>query len=148
MWFIIPALALVLVAFIYRRHLKSAADIVGTRMRKAGKVAAKRLKKAAACMKAGDREKFYDEMLVALWGYAGAKLNIPTSELNRQNVAQRLLDAGASQEVVDKFVAVLDDCEFAKYAPVAGENELKTVYERGAEVIDAFEGANLGSQKQ
>lgn len=148
LWFIIPALALVLVAFIYRRHLKSAADIVGTRMRKAGKVAARRLKKAAACMKAGDREKFYDEMLVALWGYAGAKLNIPTSELNRQNVAQRLLDAGASQEVVDKFVAVLDDCEFAKYAPVAGENELKTVYERGAEVIDAFEGANLGSQKQ
>lgn len=148
LWFMVPAIALAVFVVIYRRHLKSAADIVGTRMRKAGKVAAKRLKKAAACMKTGDREKFYDEMLVALWGYVGAKLNIPTSELNRQNVAQRLTDAGASQEVVDRFVAVLDDCEFAKYAPGSGEDELKTVYERGADVINALEDAKLGSQKQ
>lgn len=148
LWFIIPAIALAVFVVIYRRHLKSAADIVGTRMRKAGKVAAKRLKKAAACMKTADREKFYDEMLIALWGYVGAKLNIPTSELNRQNVAQRLTEAGASQEVVDRFVAVLDDCEFAKYAPGSGEDELKTVYERGADVINALEDAKLGSQKQ
>lgn len=143
LWFLIPALALVIIVVIYRRHLKSAADIVGTRMRKAGKVAARRLKKAAACMKVGQRERFYDEMLVALWGYVGAKLNIPTSELNRQNVAQRLSEAGASQEVVDQFVGVLDDCEFAKYAPGSGEDELKTVYERGADVINALEDAKL-----
>lgn len=149
LWFLIPALALIIVVFVYRRHLKSAADIVGTRMRKAGKVAARRLKKAAACMKTGDREKFYDEMLVALWGYVGAKLNIPTSELNRQNVAQRLTEAGASVEVVDKFVGVLDDCEFAKYAPGSGDDELKTVYQRGADVINELEDAGLtGSQKQ
>lgn len=143
LWFLIPALALVIIVVIYRRHLKSAADIVGTRMRKAGKVAARRLKKAAACMKVGQRERFYDEMLVALWGYVGAKLNIPTSELNRQNVAQRLSEAGASQEIVDQFVGVLDDCEFAKYAPGSGEDELKTVYERGADVINALEDAKL-----
>lgn len=148
LWYLIPALAFIAIVIVYRRHLKSAADIVGTRMRKAGKVAARRLKKAAACMKAGDREKFYDEMLVALWGYVGAKLNIPTSALNRQNVAQSLADAGASQEVVDKFVGVLDDCEFAKYAPGSGEDELKTVYQRGVDVINALEDANLGSQKQ
>ncbi|MDE5584968.1 MAG: BatD family protein [Muribaculaceae bacterium] len=149
MWFLVPTVALIVIVFVYRRHLKSAADIVGTRMRKAGKVAARRLKKAAACMKAGDREKFYDEMLVALWGYVGAKLNIPTSELNRQNVAQRLTEAGAAAEVVDRFVGVLDDCEFAKYAPVSGEDELKTVYKKGADVINDLEEANLsGSNKQ
>ncbi|MDE6291706.1 MAG: BatD family protein [Muribaculaceae bacterium] len=147
LWFIIPALALIVVVFVYRRHLKSAADIVGTRMRKAGKVAARRLKKAAACMKAGDREKFYDEMLVALWGYVGSKLNIPTSELNRQNVAQRLSDAGASQDIVDRFVAALDDCEFAKYAPGSGEDELKIVYQRGVDVINELEDVNLSGSK-
>lgn len=146
LWFIIPALTLGAIIFIYRRHLKSAADIVGTRMRKAGKVAARRLKKAAACMKSGDRERFYDEMLVALWGYVGAKLNIPTSELNRQNVAQRLSEAGASEEVIDNFVSVLDDCEFAKYAPGSGEDELKHVYDRGTEVINALEDSRLGKQ--
>ncbi|MDE7421292.1 MAG: BatD family protein [Muribaculaceae bacterium] len=143
LWFILPAIALAVIIFVYRRHLKSAADIVGTRMRKAGKVAAKRLKKAAACMKSGDREKFYDEMLIALWGYVSAKLNIPTSELNRQNVAQRLSDAGASEESINGLLSVLDDCEFAKYAPGSGEDELKQVYERGSEVINSFEDSNL-----
>ncbi len=143
LWFIIPALALGAIIIIYRRHLKSAADIVGTRMRKAGKVAARRLKKAAACMKANDRERFYDEMLVALWGYVSAKLNIPTSELNRQNVAQRLAEAGASEEVINNLVTVLDDCEFAKYAPGSGEDELKHVYDRGTEVINALEDSKL-----
>lgn len=149
LWYIIPAIALACVVIVYRRHLKNAADIVGTRMRKAGKVAARRLKKAAACMKSGDRERFYDEMLVALWGYVGAKLNIPTSELNRQNVAQRLLDAGAPQASVDGLVSVLDDCEFAKYAPGTGEDELKAVYKKGADVINALEDAKLnGNQNQ
>lgn len=143
LWFIIPSLLLAVILFIYRRHLKSAADIVGTRMRKAGKVASKRLKKAAACMKSGQREAFYDEMLVALWGYVGAKLNIPTSELNRQNVAERLAAAGASEEIVAQLVGVIDDCEFAKYAPGSGEDELKTVYERGAEIIGKLEDSKL-----
>ena len=143
LWFLLPALILIACVFIYRRQLKSAADIVGTRMRKAGKVAAKRLKKAAACMKTGNRESFYDEMLTALWGYVGAKLNIPVSELNRQNVAEKLSAAGASEDAVGEFVAVLDDCEFAKYAPGSGDDELKSVYERGSRVIESLEDAKL-----
>lgn len=143
LWFLLPVIILAAVAYIYRRQLKSAADIVGTRMRKAGKVASMRLKKAAACMKSGNREKFYDEMLIALWGYVGAKLNIPTSELNRQNVAERLIESGATQELVDEFVDVLDQCEYAKYAPGSGSDELKSVYDRGAEIIGKMEDAHL-----
>lgn len=143
LWFILPSLALAIFIYAYRRHLSNLADVVGTRMRKAGKVASKRLKKAAACMKSGQREKFYDEMLVALWGYVGAKLNIPTSELNRQNVAERLSEAGASDEVIGELVSVIDDCEFAKYAPQAGEDELKSVYDRGAEIINRLEDSRL-----
>ncbi|MDE6342917.1 MAG: BatD family protein [Muribaculaceae bacterium] len=145
LWLIVPAVALVVIVFVYRRQLKSAADIVGTRMRKAGKVAARRLKKAAACMKAGNRDSFYDEMLGALWGYVSAKLKIPTSELNRQNVAQRLSEAGAPEEAVNELVAVIDDCEFAKYAPGSGADELKTVYQRGADVIGHLEDAKLST---
>lgn len=141
--YIVPSLALAVIVVIYRRHMSNLADVVGTRMRKAGKVASKRLKKAAACMKAGQRENFYDEMLIALWGYVGAKLNIPTSELNRQNVADRLSDAGTSADVISSLVAVLDDCEFAKYAPQSGADELKTVYERGVDIINRLEDSRL-----
>lgn len=146
LWYVVPALILALFTFLYRRQLKSAADIVGTRMRKAGKVASRRLKKAAACMKSGEREKFYDEMLIALWGYVGAKLNIPVSELNRQNVAERLAAAGASEESINEFVNVLDDCEFAKYAPGMGSDELKTIYQRGVNIIETLEDAKLARQ--
>lgn len=143
LWYIIPSLILAVCIFVYRRQLKNAADIVGTRMRKAGKVATKRLKKAAACMKANDREKFYDEMLIALWGYVGAKLNIPVSELNRQNVAERLSASGASEENINEFVSVLDDCEFAKYAPGSGSEELKNTYESGSRIIESLEDSHL-----
>ncbi|MDE6521404.1 MAG: BatD family protein [Muribaculaceae bacterium] len=147
LFFIIPAIALFVIIIVYRRYLKSAADIVGTRMRKAGKVAAKRLKKAAACMKSGERERFYDEMLIALWGYVSAKLNIPTSELNRENVAQKLSEAGASEESINNLLSVLDDCEFAKYAPGSGEDELKHIYDRGTEVINTLEDSKLTPTK-
>ena len=147
LFFIIPAIALFVIIIVYRRYLKSAADIVGTRMRKAGKVAAKRLKKAAACMKSGERERFYDEMLIALWGYVSAKLNIPTSELNRENVAQKLSEAGASEDSINNLLSVLDDCEFAKYAPGSGEDELKHVYDRGTEVINTLEDSKLTPSK-
>ena len=147
LFFIIPAIALFVIIIVYRRYLKSAADIVGTRMRKAGKVAAKRLKKAAACMKSGERERFYDEMLIALWGYVSAKLNIPTSELNRENVAQKLSEAGASEESIINLLSVLDDCEFAKYAPGSGEDELKHIYDPGTEVINTLEDSKLNPTK-
>lgn len=146
LWYILPTLVLIGVVVVYRRQVKSAADIVGTRMRRAGKVATKRLRKAAVCMKSGDREKFYDEMLSALWGYVSHKLNIPTSELNRENVAARLSEAGASEDVIKNLVAVLDDCEFAKYAPQSGNDELKEVYRRGAEVINSLEDSKLNSK--
>lgn len=145
LWYILPTIGLGIVVYVYRRNLKSAADIVGTRMRKAGKVAARRLKKAAQCMKSGDREKFYDEMLVAIWGYVGAKLNIPTSELNRQNVAQRLSEAGAPESAINDLLAVLDDCEFAKYAPGSGGDELKSIYQKGAEVIGQLEDSKMNT---
>lgn len=145
LWYILPTLTLVVCVVAYRRYMNNLADVVGTRMRKAGKVATKRLKKAAVCMKAGRMEQFYDEMLIALWGYVGAKLNIPTSELNRQNVAQRLNEAGASEEVIAQLLDVLDKCEFAKYAPRSGSDELKTIYNSGAEIINRLEDSHLKS---
>ena len=137
--YIIPCLGLVTVAVVYRRHIKAMADVSGMKSRKAGKVALKRLKTAAACLKAKDEKRFYDEMLIALWGYLGDKLKMPTSELSRQNVAGVLSEKGVGEPVIKELIQVIDDCEFAKYSPHGGMEGMQEVYVKGCDIIDSLE---------
>lgn len=137
--YLIPLVGLVTVAIIYRRHIKAMADVTGMKMKKAGKVALKRLKTAAACMKANNADRFYDEMLIALWGYLGDKLKMPTSELSRHNVAEVLKSKGVGEGVIKELIEVIDDCEFAKYSPHGGAEGMREVYTKGCDIIDSLE---------
>jgi len=104
--------------------------------KKAGKVASRRLKKAAKLMHEKDDAAFYDEVMRALLGYAGDKLSLPTNELNKENVINKLSERGVEQTVVDAFIAVLSECEFARYAPVDDPNMAKEkVYQQASNVI-------------
>ena len=73
------------------KQLKELSNIDLLKSKKANKVAQKRLKKAEACLKNSDVDKFYDEMLSAIWGYLGDKLRLPISDLNRDNIRQKLM---------------------------------------------------------
>ncbi len=104
--------------------------------KKAGKVASRRLKQASKLMHAKDDAAFYDEVMRALLGYAGDKLSLPTNELSKDNVIAKLAERGVAQEVVDSFIAVLSDCEFARYAPTADANLAKEkIYQQASDVI-------------
>ena len=90
-------LVLLLLAFvslfvIFRKRAIENADIVKQRAGKANKVATKRLKKAATLMTQNKPGEFYDEVLRALWGYVGDKLNIPVEQLSHDNISQRLAE--------------------------------------------------------
>lgn len=138
--YIIPVLLLVIIMIAYRKYLKDNADLAAVMSRKASKMARKRLRKAAACLNKNDKEHFYDEMLSALWGYIAYKMKIPTSELTRENISDLLDRQGVDSSVTDKFITLLDDCEFAKYSPDtdAGQS-MKAIYERGVEIINNLE---------
>ncbi len=76
------ALLIFLAVLIVRReHIRRNADLSIVRNRKAAKVAVKRLKEASLCLKNNEIDKFYEEILKAVWGYLSDKLNIPVSEL-------------------------------------------------------------------
>lgn len=141
MLFIIPVLILLGVVTYYRAYLKANADYLAVKSRKASKMARLRLKKAAACMKKNDQDHFYDEMLSAIWGYLGDKLKMPVSELSRQNVSETLGAHGIEENYVSEVINLLDECEFAKYAPSAAKADMKSVYNEGVEVINNLEGA-------
>ncbi len=116
-----------------RRH----ADTVALNSARANKLAARKLKKARACLKRGDREPFFDEILAALWGYASDKLKMPGSELNRDNIRDKLTQHGVSQETSDNFIAVIDECEFAKYA--TGAISMESAYDKASELIKSID---------
>ncbi|MDE5975501.1 MAG: hypothetical protein K2G69_03020, partial [Muribaculaceae bacterium] len=141
LWFILPVLILAGVATYYRAYLKANADILAVRSRKASKMARMRLRKAERCMRRKETDKFYDEMLAAIWGYLGDKLKMPLSELNRQNVSETLSGRSIPTDRIEALISLIDDCEFAKYAPAAAKADMNAVYERGVEVINGLEGA-------
>ncbi|MDE6805658.1 MAG: hypothetical protein K2J05_02500, partial [Muribaculaceae bacterium] len=64
---------------------------------------------------------------------------LPTSALNRENVSQILIERGIPESSVKSLLALLDECEFAKYSPASARKEMQEVYDEGAEVIDNLE---------
>ena len=115
------------------------ANVAKMRNKKANKAAAKRLKQAAALLKADKPDEFYDEVLKALWGYVGDKLNLPATELNKENVSEKLQAKGTDVSVVQQLVETMNDCEFARYAPGDPSQTMDKIYAAATEVIDKME---------
>lgn len=137
-------LALLLAAFIalmiiFRRRAIENADIVKMRGKKANKVANKRLRAAHKLMVAGKQGEFYDEVLRALWGYMGDKLNIPVSELSHDNIADKLAEHHVDEQTVNSFIEALDECEFERYAPGDAAGNMNKTYESAATAIEKIE---------
>jgi hypothetical protein len=135
-------------AFLWlRRQQKLNPNSWSVKGKKAGKVASRRLKKASKLMHEKNDAAFYDEVMRALLGYAGDKLSLPTNELNKENVISKLTSRGVEQNMVDSFIAVLSDCEFARYAPTADANLVKEkIYQQASDVITQMN-ASLKSHK-
>lgn len=138
LWAVI-ALALIGSTIVYRRHLKSAADITGRRVARANRVASKRFKAAAAFMKAHKDEQFYEELARALKGYIGDKLGIAPSGLISETIAERLTAYGAPAEAVNSVLGVLDECEMARFTPNRSDSAMHDLYNRASAAIKAIE---------
>lgn len=140
-WIIILVLALAFTAVILLRlqQIKNNANLAAVKNRKAGRTSRKRLKKAAEYMKQNKKDEFYEEVLNALWGYLGDKLEMPPSELTRDNVVDKLGDKGVSKDAVEPFVSTLNDCEFERYAPSGLARPLQDMYSRAFEAIEQME---------
>lgn len=139
LWYIIPLLLLAAVLFYYRKALKARSDMQLMRTKRANKVAQKRLRAAKQWMRAGDKNKFYAEVLTALWGYLSDKIQIPVSELNKENISAELTNYGATDEVIAAVIEVLNNCEFAQYAPELSGNDMESIYSAAADAMDKLE---------
>lgn len=140
LWFILPAFIVVSGMSINRKRIKARADVVRVKNKAANKMARKRLKAAASALKNNNIDLFYDETLKGLWGYISYKLNIDTAALNRDNISGILTDKFVEETKIDEFIALLDDCEYARYAPGTNpEKEMQRIYESSIKVITSLD---------
>ena len=114
------------------------ADSLGYKASRANSVATKRLRTARKLLEAGARDAFYEETLRALWGYLGDKLRLPGSELSRASVSELLRSRGLDEETIARLTSVIDEVEFARYAP-AKEGDMQALYDTTVEVISAID---------
>ena len=137
--YILPFLLFVIAMVLGRKQMKANANVAHLRGKKANKVALKRMKTAKKLLDAHDTGKFYDEVLRALWGYVGDKFNMSQESLNKENIEQSLTSRQVPDEQIQQFMKVLNDCEFARYAPGDVNENMENVYNSAISAISKME---------
>ena len=138
LYLLVSAIALV-VFFLLQQWQKTKSDTIGTRIRKAGRQSQIRLKQAGRCLKENDKENFLNEVLKAVWGYLGDKLNLDQANLNREFIGMFLASRNVDPQAIESLIKLLDDCEYIRYAPVESTGELDLIYKDAHSIINQIE---------
>ena len=140
-WISLAVLLAVFVSLfiIFRHRAIENANISKMRGKRANKVAVRRLRIADKLLKAGKQSEFYDEVLRALWGYVGDKLNMPVAQLSRENISQQFSERGVDEATLSQFLGALDECEYARYAPGDPRGNMNKVYDAAIQAIMKIE---------
>ena len=136
---LIPFVAFVALLVIFRKRAIDNADLVKMKGKKANKIATKRLRQANKLMLVGKSNEFYDEVLRALWGYVGDKLNMPAEKLSRENISEKLQSHNVDDNTISKFLSAIDDCEMMRFAPGDPEGNMNKTFESAMTAIMEIE---------
>jgi len=90
-------------------------------------------------LKEGNKDQFYEEVLKASWTYLSDKLSIPVSNLTKERVESELTNHKVEPKVITQFVEILNTCEFARYAPNSGQQEMGNLYTDTIQAISDLE---------
>ena len=138
--FVVALFAIAVILWAALRHLAARrADVIGTKHRKATKMAMKRLQLANTFLKQNLYTAFYEELHKALLGFISDKLNIPSAELSRDRITEALAEGGVAPSQTETFIGILDACEYARYAPSAGNEAMAAHYASALDVISSID---------
>jgi len=136
---VLPLIILLVVLAVSRKRIADNANSAKVRVKKASSVATKRLKVARKLLMDNRKNEFYEEMMRALYGYFGDKLSIPVANLSKDNIEDELKRRNVTAEHITQVIELLDDCEFARYAPGDDEGRMDRLYEKAVSVIGQVE---------
>jgi len=137
--YLIPLLISLILFIFFRKQAMENADMDLVKNKKANKVALKRLKFAQRLLKEGKKDSFYEEILKAVWDYLSDKLSIPVASLTKEKVADELSKKAVEAPVLNQLNQILNTCEYARYAPNSGQQEMGNLYDDTIRVISELE---------
>ncbi len=111
-------------------------DVEGNKLRRANKLAKKYLSEAKRNIQ--NPVAFYESLERALHNYLKAKLNIETSEMEKNHISKLLLERNVEAPVVENFITLLKSCEYARYAS-SSTASVNQDYNKAAEVISTID---------
>lgn len=133
---LLPLLAIPLAMVFRRKKAERDADVYGSKIRKADKLAKKYLSEAKTAL--GQKEAFYVALEKALHNYLKAKLHIETSDLSKERIQSLLLDKQVQSSTVSEFMNILSSCELARYTPLS-EVAMQQDFDKAASTISLID---------
>lgn len=132
---LLPFLCIPLLVFFRKKKEAIDNDVAGNKIKASNRLAKKYLSEAK--MQTGNKELFYIALEKAMHNFLKAKLHIETSEMSKEKIREILLDK-ANPDVVNSFINLMENCEFARYAP-ASEAAIQQDYDKAISVISELE---------
>jgi hypothetical protein len=124
----------------YRKNKELQKNVILLKSKKATKLARKRLSTAKVLLSKNSRESFFEEVSIAIWGYLGDKLSIPFSNLSKENISEVLSSRGVGESLIKELLDILNQCEFARYAPSNQVGQMQGIYDSAISLITKLEG--------
>ena len=136
-WSLIALLLLIFGIFtiILRKRIALQSNTALLKNKKATKLAKKRLSLAEKHLQKNENDAFYIELSRALWGYMSDKFNISQAELSFENVQEVLSQTQLTSDTSNVAITLLNELEFARFAPNKGIAQLDNAYKQALELI-------------
>jgi hypothetical protein len=136
---VIPVLGFIGLIIVMRKREKLYGNTMLVRNRKARKIARRRLQEAHKLLQQKKNEEFYTELSRALYGYMSDKMSIPQADITIDKVCSALRERNIPEEKVERLAKVIEDCEFARFAPSVDTQKMDTMYSEASDLISSLE---------
>ncbi len=130
-------LLIVLSLFVYRRQKeKTESDIRSLRIKRAHKMAKKRLQAAEKFRKESDAKSFYAEISRALCEYMGDKLNTAAQGMVLDDIRKKLTQREIPADQIEPVITQLEQCDMARFTShTSSDDEMRRFLNETEEII-------------
>ena len=134
--FILPILLFVSLIAYFKITNRRDENSVFNKSRKATNIAQKRLKNAQKHLNMNEKELFFEDIEKSLWGYFADKFAVELSQLSKESIQHYFSKNTISEKTEIQFIALLNDCELARYAPSTMQNsKMEALLKSAQEII-------------
>ncbi len=131
-----------------RREDRLSGNVQLMKYQRAEKIARNRLKAAKKSLDANNQEIFYSDISQALFGYLEDKLRISKSEFSVEKAITLLQMRNVAEKLVNDVKSSIEKCEFARFAPQAGESSsMQEMYQEATGIIVELENQLITKRK-